>query len=97
MKPAVVLWLTFANELRVFDADKEGAVRNLTAAGLPVVVPAGFTELQHDGPVMLDACNIAVANSARTLTVSTSSKTDKLAAGTLHHIETHCNTEQSVI
>lgn len=80
-KPAVVLWLTFASELKVFDADKEAAVRNLTAAGLPVVVPAGFTELRVDGPAMQDACHIAVANSASTLTVSTSSQTDKLTSG----------------
>ena len=80
-KPAVVLWLTFASELKVFDSDKEAAVRNLTAAGLPVVVPAGFTELRVDGPAMQDACHIAVANSASTLTVSTSSQTDKLTSG----------------
>lgn len=82
MKPAVVLWLTFASEQRVYDPEKEAAVRNLTEAGLPVVVPAGFTELKHDGPVMLDACHIAVANSARTLTVSTASESDTLASGT---------------
>lgn len=87
IKPAVVLWLTFTSELRLFDAEKEAAVRNLTAAGLPVVVPAGFTEIQHDGPVMLDACHIAVANSASTLTVSTASKTDSIASGACHTLQ----------
>jgi hypothetical protein len=86
VKPAVVLWLTFASELSVYDPDKEAAVRNLTEVGLPVVVPAGFTQIQQDGPVMLDACHVAVANSARTLTVSTASQTDKLASGAIQRL-----------
>ena len=80
-KPAVVLWLTFASESRMYDPDKEAAVRNLTEASVPVVVPAGFTEVKNNEPVSVDACRIAVANSARSLTVSTSSKADQIATG----------------
>jgi hypothetical protein len=83
IKPAVVLWLTFADISTAADAEKESVLRDLTEAGLPVITPAGFAE-QHTpftAPGSRDACSLAVANSPLAFTVSSTDKFDTLAAG----------------
>lgn len=80
-KPAVVLWLTFASTPTAHDAAKETILRNLTQAGLMVITPAGFSPVHETGPASPDACLVAVANSARSFTVSTTSRDDALASG----------------
>eukprot|EP00892_Ulva_mutabilis_P007156 jgi/Ulvmu1/4812/UM020_0097.1 len=82
-KPAVVLWLTFSSSPIRHDFLKEEVLGNLTQAGLVVVVPAGFSPVHTAGAESADACSVTVANSARAFTVSSSSRNDLLASGSV--------------
>lgn len=81
VRPALVLWLTFPRTAGAASAERRAALQNLTTAGLPVVVPAGFarTDAGTDDP--LDACTLDIAGDAAALTVSATDRLDALATG----------------
>lgn len=60
-------------------------LRNLTHAGVLVVVPAGFSPKQELDAVSPDACSVAVASSALSFTVSSSSRGDQIGSGAQIH------------
>jgi hypothetical protein len=80
IKPAIALWLAPPSSDTSDMAEREAALRNLTAAGVPVVVPAGFVAAGSVADCG-DACSDLLAASPLSLTVSTSTSENTVASG----------------
>jgi hypothetical protein len=88
-KPAVVLWLTFPESSSVATSARQEALRNLTAAGVLTIVPAGFASTSPGSLDSLDSCSVPVASNQLALTVSASDEQDAVASG-VHHESLEC-------
>ena len=82
-QPAVALWLTFPGAGAPASAAREAMLRELAAASVFTIVPAGFasTEGVASGADTADACGIGLASSAAALTVSATDDRDVVASG----------------